>query len=419
MRKLNLLHLILLLLAIALVGFVFTPTNIGSQISNSVYQMPKNKIETRWYTAENFNAEKGAGGQANFGRKGSPNVYIPVGDTTVLAVAEGSGTIRRIWFVLHKQDVKALRGFRIQMFWDGEEKPAVDAPLGDFFCQSHGTMSAFENIYFSSPEGRSFNCFVPMPFKKGAKIQLINESGEGNHLYYEIDVTIGDKHDDDMLYFHTTWRRENPTTMRKDFAILPKIEGRGRFLGCHLGVIQNKATNHIWWGEGEYKVYLDGDTKYPTLCGTGTEDLVGSGYGQGKYDNLYQGNHYLSEEGAIEGVKPGGVVVFADRQGYYRFFVPDPLYFYNDIRIDIQVMGGSTYDTFIQAMDKDPNVKLMKTGEPGHYWTREELEKLDPKIGSTVERIDDHFATAYWYMDSPTNSLPPLAPYVKRVEGLE
>ena len=419
MRKIQLLHITLLLLAIVLAGIVFTQKSENSLISDFVFQMPGNTIETRWYTSENKEAEKGAGGQANYGRKGSPNVYIPGGNTVVLADIEGSGTIRRIWFVLDKNSIKALRGFRIQMFWDGEEKPAVDAPLGDFFCQSHGIMSAFENIYFSSPEARSFNCFIPMPFKKGAKIQLINESDEPNFLFYEINTTQGDKHDDDILYFHTSWRRENPTTMRRDFTILPEIKGKGRFLGCHLGVIQNPATNHIWWGEGEYKVYLDGDTSYPTLCGTGTEDLVGSGYGQGKYDHLYQGNHYLSEEGAIEGIKPGGVVVFADRQGYYRFHVPDPLYFYHDIHIDIQVMGGSTYDTFIQAMDKDPNLKLMKTGEPGHYWTREELEKLDPKIGSTVERVDDHFATAYWYMNSPTNSLPQLAPYEKRVEGLE
>lgn len=408
-----------LLLIVAFASFILTPTLGYAQDPNLVYKMPTNKIETRWYTSENKNAEKGAGGMTKFGRKGSPNVYIPGGEKVVLANIEGSGTIRRMWFVLDKNSIKALRGFRIQMFWDGEEKPAVDAPLGDFFCQSHGTMSAFENIYFSSPEARSFNCFIQMPFKKGAKIQVINESDEANHLFYEIDTTIGDLHDDNMLYFHSSWRRENPTTLREDFTILPKIEGRGRFLGCHLGIIQNPAMNHIWWGEGEYKVYLDGDTKFPTLCGTGTEDLVGSGYGQGKYDHLYQGNHYLSKEGASEGVKSGGVVVFADRQGYYRFHVPDPLYFYNDIHIAIQVMGGSSYDLFLKAMDKDPNLKLMKTGEAGNYYTRKELESLDPKIGTTVERVDDHFATSYWYMDSPTNSLPELVPYEKRVEGLD
>jgi len=419
MRHLKLEWITLLLLPAVLTSFTSAQLAGDSPMPYSIYQMPQDKIETRWYTSENKEGEKGAGGQSNFGRKGSPNTYLYPGKTKVLAEIEGSGTIRRIWFTLEQKGVKALRGLRLQMFWDGEEKPAVDAPLGDFFCQSHGTMSAFENVFFSSPEGRSFNCIVPMPFKKSAKIQVVNESDAGTHLFYEIDTTLGDKHGDDMLYFHSSWRRENPTTLREDFTILPKISGRGRFLGCHLGLIQNPSMNHVWWGEGEYKIYLDGDTEFPTLCGTGTEDLIGTGYGQGKFDHLYQGNHYISDEGAPEGVRGDGVVVFADRHGYYRFHVPDPLFFYKEIRVDIQVMGGSSYEMFLKALDKDPDLRLMKTGEGGVYWTREELEKLDPKIGSTVERVDDHFATAYWYMDRPENTLPPLAPYAQRVEGLE
>ncbi len=331
------------------------------------------------------------------------------GETTVLADIEGSGTIHRIWFVLFKRDAKALRGLRLQMFWDGEEKPAVDVPLGDFFCQSHGVMSTFENIFFSSPEGRSFNCFVPMPFRKNAKIQIINESDVQNWIYYEINTTLNEVHSKNKLYFHSCWRRENPTTMREDFSILPKVEGRGRFLGCHLGLIQSPSMNHCWWGEGEYKVYLDGDTEFPTLCGTGTEDLIGTGYGQGKFDHLYQGNQYLSDD---------GVGTLNNSHGYYRFHVPDPLSFYSDIRVEIQVMGAGSYGDFLKAMDQDPDLKLMKTGEAGIYWTREELEKLNPNDAVTVERVDDHFATAYWYMDRPENGLPPLAPVKERIMDL-
>jgi len=390
---------------------------IGSSATNPVFEMPESKVITRWYTAENKEALKGGGGQANFGRKGSPNIYIKPGETTVLADITGSGTVQRMWFVLFKPYVKGLRGLRLQMFWDGADEPAVDVPFGDFMGQSHGALTAFENIYFSSPEGRSFNCFVPMPFKTGARIQVTNESDEPNYIFYEINTTLGDKHSDKMLYFHSHWRRENPTKMREDFTILPRIEGTGRFLGCHLGVIQDPTTRHFWWGEGEYKVYMDGDTEFPTLCGTGTEDLIGAGYGQGKFDHLYQGNHYLSIEGDPQGT-PDGTVFFKNRHGYYRFHVPDPLYFYEDLRVEIQVMGGGTYGDFLRSMDLDPELRLMKVGAPGIYWTREELEKLDPKGQTTVERVDDCFATAYWYMDAPTNSLPELAPYEERIKGL-
>jgi len=394
------------------VGF----SSAQSPATSPVFEMPTERIETRWYTAENKDALKGEGGQANFGRKGSPNIYIKPGETAMLADITGSGTIQRMWFVLFKPYVKGLRGLRLQMFWDGSEEPAVDVPFGDFMGQTHGALTSFENIYFSSPEGRSFNCFVPMPFRTGARIQIINESDEPNYIFYEINTTQGEKHSDNMLYFHSHWRRENPTTMRKDFAILPRIEGKGRFLGCHLGVIQNPAVKHFWWGEGEYKVYMDGDVEFPTLCGTGTEDLIGAGYGQGKFDHLYQGNPYLSVEGDPRG-NPDGTVFFKDRHGYYRFHVPDPLYFYEDLRVEIQVMGGGRYQDFLRAMDNDPNLKLMKTGAPGIYWTREELE-ANPDGETTVERTDDHCATAYWYMDKPTNNLPPLASYEERIKGL-
>lgn len=396
----------------------FASANSSTNLaSDSIFEMPENKIITRWYTAENKEALKGAGGQANFSRKGSPNIYIKPGETTVLADIKGSGTIRRMWFVLFKPYPRGLRGLRLQMFWENETKPAVDVPFGDFMGQSHGALTAFENEFFSSPEGRSFNCFVPMPFKKAAKIQITNESDQPNYIFYEINTTLNEKHSENMLYFHSSWRRVLETKIREDFVILPKVEGKGRFLGCHLQVSQNPATKHFWWGEGEYKVYLDGDTKFPTLCGTGTEDLIGAGYGQGKFDHRYQGNHYLSVEGDPQG-SPDGTVFFKDKHGYYRFHVPDPLYFYKDIRVEIQVMGGGSYGDFLRAMDIDPTIKFMKTGKEGIYWTREELEKLDPKGQTTVERSDDHCATAYWYMDKPTNNLPPLAPYADRMEGL-
>src|SRR5262249_55481890 len=156
--------------------------------------------------------------------------------------------------------------------------PAVRAPVGDFFCHGPGHTASFWNACFSSPEGRSFNCTVPMPFRTSARIMLVNESGKDNGAYYEVDCTQGDRHDENTLYFHSYWRRENYTTLRQDMAILPRVQGRGRFLGCNIGARLHPSCTHFWWGEGEVKVYLDGDEEYPTLCGTGTEDYAGSGY---------------------------------------------------------------------------------------------------------------------------------------------
>jgi hypothetical protein len=242
-----------------------------------------------------------------------------------------------------------------------------------------------------------------MPFKKCAKIVLVNESDVNIGVYYEVDATLGDKHDDQTLYFHSYWRRENPTTLRKDFTILPKIEGKGRFLGCNLGMIQDTCCTNFWWGEGEVKVYLDGDTEYPTLVGTGTEDYIGSGYGQSLFTHLYQGDQFISRT--------------KNAYGFYRLHIPDPIYFHKDIMVTIQDIGGPGNSDLLETMKKYPGRKFMDTGDGTKYYTREELE-ANLQSSGYVERTDDFCATSYWYMDKPENRLPPIAGISERIKGL-
>jgi len=287
---------------------------------NSMFKLPEHPVQSRWYTLENKNGDKGAAGKAKFGRKGAACTTVAKGDTLVLADIKDSGTIRRIWITISPRDAKTLRSLKMEMYWDGAKTPAVQGPLGDFFCHSQGQMVRFENACFSSPEGRSFCCTIPMPFRKGGLIQLVNETDNDVVVYYDVNATIGDVHDDKVLYFHSYWRRENPTTIREDMTILPFVKGKGRFLGCNLGIRTNEAYSRFWWGEGEVKVYLDGDTDFPTLCGTGTEDYIGSAWGQGHFVNMYQGNQYVKDDVEVDDT------TLADAYGYYRFHIPDPIY---------------------------------------------------------------------------------------------
>jgi hypothetical protein len=385
-------------------GCATLPRQRTVKADDNLYTMPDSSVKTRWYTYENMNGIPGGGGKANFGRKGAPLVFVPAGTSLVIADIKQSGTIRRIWMTLTASiNYVQLRGMKIEMYWDGAEKPAVQAPLGDFFCQSLGRMGTFQNVFFSSPQGSSLNCIIPMPFRKSAKIVLINESKVDIPVYYEVDATLGDKHDDQTLYFHAYWRRENPTTVRKDFTILPKIEGKGRFLGCNLGMIQDSCSTMFWWGEGEVKVYLDGDNEYPTLVGTGTEDYIGSGYGQNLFNHQYQGDQFISQT--------------KNAYGFYRFHVPDPIYFHKDIRVTIQDMGGPGWRNMVEAINKNPGMKFMKSGNGTEYYTKEELEATK-RIEGKAERTDDYCATAYWYMDKPENILPPIAVISERMKGL-
>jgi hypothetical protein len=413
----SLFTLVAVLALVALTACKTAETTVGKQPPpptaniwrvGPLYEMPPETVQTRWYTFENPQAVKGGAGKAKFGRKGAAVDVVRPGQTMVWADIQGSGTIRRMWSTMGLPNAKKLRGLRIEMYWDGANKPAVQAPFGDFFGHSLGHLCKFENDCFSSPEGRSLNCFLPMLFRNGARIQVVNDTDEEAWLFYEVDCTVGERHGPNTLYFHSAWRRENPTQLRRDMTILPRIEGRGRFLGSHLGGRANASLRHISWGEGEVTVYLDGDQEYPTLCGTGTEDYVGTAYGQGYFHNRSQGNPFVSA---------GGQPPFQHASGFYRFHIPDPLYFHRDIRVTIQVMGGGTYVQMLEALRKDPALCLMKTTDGTQYFTREELE-ANPKAGNTFERVDDVCATAYWYMNRRDDDLPPLAPVGERLADL-
>lgn len=373
-------------------------------------RLPKG-VQTRWATAENPKSLKGSGGRSHGGRKGTPCYSLAPGESQVVAeVQNKSGMVRRIWSTITPcwpqapADVQErlglmLRGLRIDAYWDGQEKPAVSAPLGDFFGHCVGKMSTFESALFSSPEGRSFNCHIPMPFKMGMKIVVTNETEFAlEALFFEVDYTVGEAWSDDVIYFHAHWRRENPTELQKDFEILPQLNGAGRYLGTHIGVIgDTEKYLSSWWGEGEVKVYLDGDTDYPTLCGTGTEDYIGTGWGQGQYSLAYQGCHLADNERQV----------FC----FYRLHIPDPVYFRKDIRVTIQQIGAGSPGVY----------KAFKTRRQVLHRTGHGLIEMDWNTDEDTplfERQDDWSCCTYFYLNSPVNNLPPLSPLAERIADL-
>lgn len=368
-------------------------------LADELYVVPDG-VETRWASPENPRGERGQGGQANAGRKGAPSFDLPAGGSRTLAeVKAGRGVVRRLWMTLNDRSPKMLRGLRLEMYWDGAATPAVSAPVGDFFGVGLGRVVPFESALFSSPEGRSFNASVPMPFRTGMRIVLINDTDAPQpKVYYDVDYTLGDELPADALYFHAHFRRENPTTMQRDYEILPRVAGRGRYLGANLGVIvDGRRYGATWWGEGEVKFYLDGDTVLPTLNGTGTEDYIGTGYGQGAYSHRYQGAPIADEE--------------HQRYSFYRYHVNDPVYFRKDIRVTIQQIG------FLWSNDGTPE----KPVTPPLYAAgagRRELDLKKLKQANLFERADDWSSCAYFYLDRPGGVLPALAPVTERTAGL-
>ncbi|HUU29568.1 MAG TPA: glycoside hydrolase family 172 protein [archaeon] len=377
---------------------LFSAFQVVSLLGNQLFELPSG-VHTRWISFENPTGAKGQGGQENEGRKGAPAREIKAGETVTLADIEGPGIIHRIWLTVRGKP-ESLRGLVLRFYWDDQDYPSVEAPLQDFFGTPFARQVRFESCFFSNPEGRSFNCFIPMPFKKRARVVVENQAPvSAGSLFFDIDYTIGDKLPEDLLYFHARYRRENPTAPKKDFQILPRVTGRGRYLGCNVGVRAiGDYKEPAWFGEGEIKIYLDGDNEFPTLVGTGTEDLVGSAWGLGAFNHRFQGCLLTASANGV--------------WGFYRYHVVDPVYFHQDIRVDLQQMSGAMVQEIIQNIKPENYPELVE----GH-------KIFDPKVNKegwhNFEAPQDVCATAYWYQALPSPRWEALEPYEKRMKDLE
>lgn len=366
--------------------------------------MPKG--QSRISSFENKNGVKGGGGQTNKGAKGNAFEPLAAGESKTLLDVSAPGVIQRIWVTIGDRSFNMLRSLRLRMYWDGDPKPAVDVPFGDFFCAQLGRPVAFQSALFSNPEGRSFNCYIPMPFKKGAKIVITNEGRVAlRQLYYDVDFVALPKAQRDLLYFHANWNREIKSSPDHDFELLPRVEGKGRFLGVNVGVNVDSVYGSTWWGEGEVKMYMDGDGQHPTWIGTGTEDYIGTGWGEGVFMHQYQGCMIADEK--------------KRQYAFYRWHVPDQVFFYTNFKATLQKMGGGD----------DPEVKqLVAAGHkliPVSVITRDGFTRLldqpvpttdphFPKGWVNFYRVDDYCATAYFYLDKTSSNLPELAAVGKR-----
>jgi D-arabinan exo alpha-(1,3)/(1,5)-arabinofuranosidase (non-reducing end) len=400
-------HVSLFALAALLAGCAAGPP----EPADALYRVPAGE-ETRWVSFENPTGAKGAGGQENKGGKGHPYEPVAAGEAKVLLDLQGSGRITRMWITIRDRSPQMLRGLKLEMFWDGADKPAVAAPFGDFFGVGLGRTTAFENEFFANPEGRSFVCHIPMPFRTGAKVVVTNESGKDlEMLFYDIDTVLTDAPDPADLYFHTYWSREQATELGRDFEILPAVEGTGRFLGTNVGVTANPVYGDHWWGEGEVKMYVDGDTDLPTIVGTGTEDYIGTGWGQGRYIHRFQGCSIADPE---------------NRQwSFYRYHVPDPVWFRQGIRVTIHQMGGSEKKNVIALLEKGVPLIPVTIQETGRFTRLLDMDPVpDLKDESLHDgwtnyyRSDDVSAAAYFYLDSPVTGLPALAGASARMAAL-
>jgi len=331
-------------------------------------------VTSRAITWENRTGEPGKGGQTRGGRKGAPNISnTKSGETATLMDIDGCGVIRHIWITVSEREPEQLRNLILRMYWDNSPVPSVEVPLGDFFGTAHGQTVPMSSAYTTMTLGKGFNCYFPMPFATHAKITIENDMPDDQvlrMLFFQIDYEAHEALPPNTGRFHAQFRRQNPTVEKEDYVVLDNVEGPGMLVGCVIGV---RPMVDKWWGEGEMKFYMDGDTDYPTICGTGTEDYFGGAWGMGLYQTPYHGctlNRFKKKF-----FKHGLVSM-------YRWHVKDPVYFRKSLKATIQQIGH---------------------GGKG--------------VG-LFERSDDWCSVAYWYQLKPVKQQPTFPDRAARIADI-
>jgi len=305
-------------------------------------------------------AREGLGGHAGrdlgVGWKVSPAYEFPSGTTLTLGDIEGPGIIRHIWMTC---DPKTWRSVILRFFWDDEPSPSIEVPLGDFFASGWCERTIVNSQPVAAMAGGGLNCYWPMPFRASARITAENRGADIPQFFFQIDYSL-EQVADDAAYFHAQWRRSNPVE-HGVHTILDDVAGPGHYVGTYLAW---QTNNNGWWGEGEVKFYLDGDTDYPTICGTGTEDYVGGawafeqepGAGYLPYTSPYLGFHQVT---------PMDNFARSNRRfGMYRWHIPDPIRFEEDLRVTVQALGWRSGGRYLVLKDDVASVAFWYQTEP-------------------------------------------------------
>jgi hypothetical protein len=308
--------------------------------------------KSRSISPENFTGEKGKGGMATDGTgahaarelgqgwKISPSVQIDAGKTFTLAEIEGPGAIQQIWMT----PTGNWRYSILRFYWDGEATPSIEVPVGDFFASGWGRYAQVNSLPVTVNPGSAFNCYWVMPFRKSARVTLENiedfdpdsPTKGGMRLYYQVNYTLTDV-PEDAAYLHAQFRRTNPVPFKQDYTIVDGIKGQGHYVGTYMAWGSN---GNGWWGEGEIKFFMDGDQKFPTIVGTGTEDYFLGSYGFRDPKTRTYIPYSTPYAGMPQVIQPDGTTDLTQlRFGLYRWHVMDPVRFEQDLKVTMQVLG--------------------------------------------------------------------------------
>lgn len=335
----------------------------------------KKNIRTFSVSPENLTGGKGAGGMAiegsashaardlGQGWKVNPYLVSQPGETTVLADIQGQGAIKHFWIT---DGAKAGRLLILRIYFDGHPNPAVEAPLSDFFANADYTeYRQLSSLAMCVNPRKGLNCYFEMPYFKSFRVEIENRGADSCHIYYQIDCEEKEL-PPEALYFHAQFRRVNPLPYKEPYVILDNIKSSGQYVGTymHWGIKSNG-----WWGEGEIKFFIDGDTEFPSICGTGTEDYFCGAY---NFDVDGQYTEFSTPYSGMYKVRRTDATYASQRYfNLYRWHITDPIYFKQDLKVTIQALGWRSGGRYLPLQDDISSVA---------YWYSDTLDDVFPAL---------------------------------------
>ena len=311
---------------------------------------------------------KGAAADLGDGWKVNPYIVIAPGQRAILGKADGPGFINHIWMTIGQE--VTYRSLILRIYWDGEETPSVEVPVGDFFAAAFGPERAprIDSATVAVNPGSGLNSFWRMPFQREFRVELENRATAAATVYYQIDYTLA-KLPANAARFHAQFRMVDRLKAKEIYTILDGVQGRGRYVGTYL---THSAFSPGWWGEGEVKIYLDGDDQYPTINYTGEEDYFLGSYSyvhaddfgkpeEVEFSSLYSGFHVYNKTRTIEEYMAEGR---ERRIGEYRWHIVDPIRFSSRARVTIQALGWNSPTRYRPLDDGYSSVAFWYQTEP-------------------------------------------------------
>ena len=321
---------------------------------------------------QNFTSMRTSSSAEELGSNGDLRTIMP-GDTLVLLDADGPGIITHFWNTIAAYDPFAGRSVVLRIYYDGNDAPSVQVPLGDFFGVGHGAHKTFTSLPVSvSSKGLARTCYWRMPFRKHVKVTVTNESPTYPvaSFYYYLDWQKHESLPEDTMYFHAKYKQSMPA--EKGHYTILDTKGTGHYVGTVYSVQQVELG---WFGEGDDFIYIDG-SKTPQLKGTGTEDYFNDAWGFREFSTPFHG------VSLYEGPHAG------DRVTAYRWHIMDPIAFKKSLRFTIEHRGS--------VMDETASV-----------------EKAT--LSSSEERPDWVSSVAFWYQYPAVTIAEPLPPAKDRI----